>query len=178
MAWLAAAQALGIAIVELSVGRAEAAERRIREAREFFVAIGNLWYISIVDEFLCATVGAQDRPHEFLRLADAFAATVLVTDRENLIKRHLVLARTHLLRGSPVDAEIAARCGLELAEQTDLVVDHADALLMLADALDALDRRDDAAMARGEALTKLRAKGNLAAVARLTRLGGQRSPSS
>jgi transposase len=73
---------------------------------------------------------------------------------------------------------IAARRGLELAEQTDLVLDHADALLMLADALDALDRADDAATARGEALTKLRAKRNLAAVARLTRLGSQRSPSS
>ena len=178
LAWLAAAQAMEIAMVELSVGRAEAAERRIREAREFFVAIGNLWYISIADEFLCAAVGAQDRPREFLRLADAFAATVLVTDRENLIKRQLVLARTHLLRGSPVDAEIAARRGLELAEETDLVLDHTDALLMLADALDALDRGDDAAITRGEALTKLRAKRNLAAVARLTSEGGQRPPSS
>src|ERR1022692_2507281 len=177
LAWLAAAQALEIAVVEMSVGKAEAAERRIREAREFFVAIGNLWYISIADEFLCEAVGAQDRPREFLRLADAFAATVLVTDRENLIKRQLVLARAHLLRESPVEAEIAARRGLELVEQTDLVLDHADALLMLADVLDALDRGDDAAIARGEALMKLRAKGNLAAVARLTSEGGQRSPS-
>jgi tetratricopeptide (TPR) repeat protein len=169
LAWLAAAQALEIAVVELSVGKAEAAERRIREAREFFVAIGNLWYISIADEFLCEAVGAQDRPGDFLRLADAFAATVLVTDRENLIMRQLVLARAHLLRGSPVEAEIAARRGLELAEPTDLVLDHANALLMLADVLDALDRGDDAATARGEALTKLRAKGNLAAVTYLAR---------
>jgi class 3 adenylate cyclase len=177
LAWLAAAQALEIAVVEISVGKADAAERRLREAREFFVSIGNLWYISIADEFLCEAVGAQDRPREFLRLADAFAATVLVTDRENLIKRQLVLARAHLLRGSPVEAETAARRGLELAEQTDLVLDHADALLMLADALDALDRGDHAATARSEALTRLRAKGNFAAVARLTRQDGQRSPS-
>jgi hypothetical protein len=177
LAWLAAAQALEIAVVEMSVGKAEAAERRLREAREFFVSIGNLWYISIADEFLCEAVGAQDRPREFLRLADAFAATVLVADRENLIKRQLVLARAHLLRGSCAEAEIAARRGLELAEQTDLVLDHADALLVLADVLDALDRGDDAAIARGEALMKLRAKGNLAAVARLTGQGGQRSPS-
>jgi hypothetical protein len=177
LAWLAAAQALEIAVVELSVGRAEAAERRIREAREFFVAIGNLWYISIADEFLCEAVGAQDRPGEFLGLADAFAATVLVTDRQNLIKRQLVLARAYLLRRSPVQAEIAAGRGLELAEQTDLVLDHANALLLLADVLDALDRGDDAATARGEALIKLRAKGNLAAVAHLTKEGGQRPPS-
>jgi class 3 adenylate cyclase len=177
LAWLAAAQALEIAVVEMSVGNAGAAERRLREAREFFVSIGNLWYVSIADEFLCEAVGAQDRPREFLRLADAFAATVLVTDRENLIKRQLILARAHLLRECPVEAEMAARRGLELAEQTDLVLDHADALLVLADVLDALDRGDDAAIARGEALMKLRAKGNLAAVARLTRQGGKRSPS-
>jgi class 3 adenylate cyclase len=175
LTWLAAAHAMEIAMVEMFVGKAEAAERRIREAREFFVAIGNLWYISIADEVLCEAVGAQDRPREFLKLADAFAATVLVADRENLIKRQLVLARAHLLRGSPVEAEIATRRGLELAEHTDLVLDHTNALLLLADVLDALDREDDAATARGEALIKLRAKGNLAAVARLTRLGSQRS---
>jgi hypothetical protein len=178
LAWLAAAHAMEIAMVEMFVGKAEAAERRIRDAREFFVAIGNLWYISIADEVLCEAVGAQDRPREFLKLADAFAATVLVADRENLIKRQLVLARAHLLRGSPVEAEIAARRGLELAEHTDLVLDYTNALLMLADVLDALDRGDDAATARGDALTKLRAKGNLAVVARLTSEGGQRPPSS
>jgi hypothetical protein len=37
---------------------------------------------------------------------------------------------------------------------------------MLADALDARDLGDDAAAARSEAIAKLRAKGNLAAVAR------------
>ena len=177
LAWLAA-HAMEIAMVEMFVGKAEAAERRIREARDFFVAIGNLWYVSIADELLCEAVGAQDRPREFLKLADAFAATVLVADRQNLIKRQLVLARSHLLRGSPVEAETAARRGLALAEQTDLVLDHTNALLMLADILDALDRGDDAATARGEALIKLRVKGNLAAVARFARDGGQRSPSS
>jgi hypothetical protein len=43
--------------------------------------------------------------------------------------------------------------------------------------LDALDLADDAATARGQALVKLRAKGNLAAVARLARADGQRSRS-
>ncbi len=167
LAWLAAAHGMEIAFVETSVGKAEAAERRIREAREFFAAIGNLWYTSVADEFLCEAVGAQDRPRDFLRLADAFGETVPITDRQNLIKRQLVLARTHLLRGSAPEAEAAARRALKLVEPTDLVPDHASALLMLAEVRDARDQGDAAAAARSEAIAKLRAKGNLAAVARL-----------
>ena len=56
---------------------------------------------------------------------------------------------------------------MELAETTDLVPDHADALLTLADVLDARGLGEEAAAARGEAIARLRAKGNLAAVARL-----------
>jgi class 3 adenylate cyclase/tetratricopeptide (TPR) repeat protein len=167
LAWLTAAHGMEIAIVEISVGKAEAAERRIREAREFFVAIGNVWYTNIVDGFLCEAVGAQDRPRDYLRLADAFAASALVTDRLTLIRRQMVLARTHLLRGSAVEAEAAARRALKLLEPTDCVPDHAKALLMLADVLDTRDLGDAAVAARLEAMVGLRAKGNLAAVARL-----------
>ena len=169
MAWLAAAHGMEMAFVETSVGKAEAAERRIREAREFFAATGNLLYTSVADEFLCEAVGAQDRPREFLRLADAFGATVPITDRQNLIKRQLVLARAHLLRGAAPEAEAASRRALKLVEPTDLVPDHANALLMLAEVLDARGLSDDATVARTGAIAKLRAKGNLAAVARLER---------
>jgi class 3 adenylate cyclase/tetratricopeptide (TPR) repeat protein len=165
LAWLGATHGVEFALVEISVGQAEAAERRLREAREFLVAIGNTWWVGIVDEILCEAVGAQDRPREFLQLADAFEASVLITDRSTLIKRQLVRARAYLLRGAADEAEVAARRAIELLESTDLVPDHASALLMLADVLDARDLADDAAAARQEAVTKLRAKGNLAAVA-------------
>ena len=104
---------------------------------------------------------------EFLRLADAFEASVPLTDRGTLIRRQLLLARTHLLRGSTVEAETAARRALKLVEPTDHVTDHANALLMLADILDVRELAEQAAAARREAIAKLRTKGNLAAVARL-----------
>ncbi len=167
LAWFAAVHGLSIAYVELSVGKAEAAERRLREAREFLAAIGNVWWVHMVDGYLCEAVGAQDRPREFLRLADAFASSVPVADPELLIRRQLVLARAHLLRGSAPEAEAAARRAIKLVEPTDMVAEHAKALLMLADVLDARDLGDDASAARCEAIAKLRAKGNLAAVARL-----------
>jgi len=167
LAWLAATHGLWIAFVEISVGKAEAAERRLRDARELLATIGNIWWVALVDEFLCEAVRAQDRPREFLRLADAFEASVPLTDRGTLIRRQLLLARTHLLRGSTVEAETAARRAIKLLEPTDFVTDHANALLMLADVLDVRDLGEPAAAARREAIAKLRAKGNLAAVARL-----------
>ena len=167
LAWLAAAHGMEIAFVELWAGRGEAAERRLREAQQFFTQIGNVWYMSVADEYLCEAVYAQDRPREFLRLADAFAASSLMTDRHNLVKRQVMLARAHLLRGSAVEAEVSARRALKLLESTDLVPDRVDALMVLADALDVRGMGDEAAAARDEAIAKLRAKGNLAAIAHL-----------
>jgi len=169
LAWLGAAHGMEIAFVELSVGRAEAAERRLREAQQFFTQIANVWYMSVTDGFLCEAVYAQDRPREFLRLADAFAASSLMTDRFYLVKRQVVLARAHLLRGSAVEAEASARRALKLLESTDLIPDRVDALLVLAHALDTRGMGDGAATARLDAIAKLRAKGNLAAVALLER---------
>jgi hypothetical protein len=167
LGWLTAVHGLSIAYVEISVGKAEAAERRLREAREFLAAIGNIWWFDLVDGVLCEAVGAQDRPREFLRLADAFVTSAQMTDRSTLTKKQLVLARVHLLRGSAAEAEAAARHALRLVGHTDMVSEHVNALLILADVLDARDLGDDAAGARSEAILMLRAKGNLAAVARL-----------
>ena len=167
--WLTAAHGMWIASVEISVGKAEAAERRLREAREFLAPIGNVWWLRLVDGFLCEAVRGQDRPREFFRLADAFVASVQLTDRGTLIERQLLFARAQLLRGSAPEAEAAARRALKLLEPTDFVTHRANALLLLADILDARDLGDDAAAARSGAIEKLRAKGNLAAVARLER---------
>ena len=173
LTWFAATHGLTIAFVEISAGKAEAAERRLREAREFLAAIGNIWWVTLVDEFLCEAVRAQDRPREFLRLADAFEASVQLTDRGTLIRRQLLLARTHLVRGSAVEAETATRRALKLVEPSDMMLDHANALLLLADVLDSRDLSDDAAAARNEAIAELRAKGNLAAIAHLNGLAAR-----
>ncbi len=167
LSWLGAAQAIAIANVEIGVGDPEGAERRLREARDILTALGDLWWVSELDSVLCAAVGAQDRLQEFLRLADAFDASPAVLDRQILIRRSLLSSRALLLRGSAADAEVAARRGLELVMSSDLVLDQVDAFLTLADAFDARGLGEDAATARGEAVVRLRAKGNLAAVADL-----------
>jgi class 3 adenylate cyclase/tetratricopeptide (TPR) repeat protein len=168
LTWLAATHGLMFAAVEISVGEPESAERRLREARDVLTALGDVWWVGSIDGLLCGALAAQDRPGEFLRLADAYDTFNAVLDRQTLIWRQVIRARSHLLRGAFADAEVAARRGIELVESTDLLLNHADALLTLADALDARGRREDAANARTEAARKYREKGDLAAVARLS----------
>jgi len=166
LTWLGAAHNLAIAGPEVWAGDAEAAERRLREAREVLAALGDIWWIATLDSSLCLVVGAQDRPREFLRLADELETSASVSDLQIQILRSLIRARALLLRGDAADAEIAARRGIEMVETTDLLLDHADALLTLAEVLEARGLREDAATARDGALAKLRAKGHLPALAR------------
>jgi len=166
LSWLGAAHALEIAIMELAVGQAGAAERRLRGAREYFVATGNLWYTSIADGFLCESIGAQGRREDYLRLADAFAATPVVNDPFDLIKLDLALARAHLLRGSLPDAEARARQACARVARTDFLFIRASALELLAKTLDARDRKDEASAALDEAHRTLVAKGILFAAPR------------
>jgi class 3 adenylate cyclase len=169
LTWLGAAHALVMGNAEIWAGDAEGSERRLREARDVLANLGDIWWIATLDSSLCMAVAAQDRPGEFLRMADAFEATAPVPDRQILIRRNLVRARALQARGSAADAEVAARRGLELAEATDLVLDHADAFLTLADALGARGLPADATTVRSQALGLLVEKGYRAAV---TRLGG------
>ena len=90
-------------------------------------------------------------------------------DRQILIQRCTIRSHAFLLRGLATEAESAARRALELADPTDLVPDRAAAVLALANALDARGLTGDAAASRAQAATLYRAKGNLPAVAALSR---------
>jgi hypothetical protein len=166
LTWLGAAHALVMANAELWAGDAERAEARLREARDVLAALGDIWWIATLESSLSSALAAQGRSQEFLRMSDAFEVTAPVPDRQIIIRRSLVRARALLLRGSAADAEVAARRGLELVGATDLLLDHADALLTLGDVLEGRGLETEAATARGGALAKLRAKGHFAALAR------------
>jgi len=163
LSWLGATHQLAMGEVETSVGNPEQGEQRLREARATLAGFGDIWWCETVDAGLCMAIGAQDRPREFLRLADAMEQSVLVQDRQMVIRRNIVQARAQMLRGSAADAEAAARHALETAERTDLVADQAGALLTLADVLEARGLPGDATLARSRAIKLLRTKGNLPA---------------
>ena len=107
-------------------------------------------------------------PREFLRLRRHVRGIRHLPRRRT--SRSGVNSCGHGLHSSAdlaADADVTARHVLELAETTDLVLNQAEALLTLADVLDARDLGGEAAAARSEAIVKLRTKGNLVAVARL-----------
>jgi len=131
------------------------------------VALGDVWWVETLDGELCDAVGAQDRPQEFLRLVDAFDASLSVPDAGVQARRSLLRSRAFLLRGAAADAEAAAKHGVEVAATTDNVLHQAGAFTMLADVLDARGLAEEAAEARKSAIERLRAKGHLAAVALL-----------
>ena len=168
LVWLGAAYDLVTAKTEITAGDPEAGERRLRDAREIIVRLGDLWWLGVIDSDICAAVWLQGSKREYLRLADAYEELVLFMDRQTLVRRSVIRARALLLRGSASDAELAAREALRLVEGTDLELDHAEAHLALADILDARGLADDAADARAQALERYRAKQHLTAVAYLT----------
>jgi hypothetical protein len=63
-----------------------------------------------------------------------------------------------------------------LAAGTDLLCDHGDVLIDLAEALRAAGRLDDATQTAGEALALYERKGNLVAVGRVRSLLGELAP--
>ena len=164
---LGAEHSLSIAETETWAGAPEAAVRRLWEAREILEPLGDIWWVSAADCALCSAVWAQERPREFLRQADALEISAFVADRAISIRRQSTRARAQLLRGRAHEAELSARRGVEAAEESDLLQEHAQALLALSEVLDARGLEADSSAARREAIAKLEAKGNLAAVARL-----------
>jgi tetratricopeptide (TPR) repeat protein len=164
---LGAEISLIIAEAEVWTGAPEAGERRLREAREVIEPFGDIWWTNAADNILCPAVWAQNRPREFLRLADALEASAFVGDRAIRIGRQSTRARAQLLRGRTHDAEISARRGIEMADASDLLQEHARALIALSEVLEARGRHDEGVAARLEAIGKLEAKGFVTAAARL-----------
>jgi hypothetical protein len=164
---LGAEVSLVIAEAEVWAGAAEAGEQRLREAREVLEPLGDIWWTSALDIILCEAVWKQDRPREFLRLADGLEASAFVADRATRIARQSTRARAQLLRGRMHDAEVSARRGIEMADGSDLLQEHARALIALSEVLEARGRHGEGVAARLEAIGKLEAKGFVAAAARL-----------
>lgn len=105
-----------IAELELESGAFEATERRISYGRQTVVAMGNIWYLNVMDPILAFAVDGQGRTSEFLRIADQCEAQMTMFDREASIRRQVLRPRALRHHGRLDDAEVAARTGLELVE--------------------------------------------------------------
>jgi hypothetical protein len=165
--WLEATQTLVIGAIEVWTGAFEAAEHRLRTAREALTASGDIWWVGTLDGLLCCALAAQDDRRAFHAFADPFIGSDVVPDPDTLSRREMARSHTLLLRGQVADAEATARRALSIAYRGTLPLAQADGELALGRALDARGLDAEAEQARSRAAELLRAKGHHTGVARL-----------
>jgi hypothetical protein len=169
LVWLEGAHGAHIAALELASGALDRAERRILRARQTAAAMGDIWYVNIMEAILAFTVDGQGRTHEFLRIADRYESHMSVFDLEARVHRHRLRSLAFARRGALDDAEASAREALKLVEPSGLVSTKAGTLVELSTVLAARGFASEAASYRDAAVETYRRKGNITAIAALAR---------
>jgi class 3 adenylate cyclase/tetratricopeptide (TPR) repeat protein len=166
---LLAVQRYYAAFVELLAGDAAAAEGELRASARTLESIGDRGTLATIASLLATALHAQERDDEARTWAERSRRDAPAID---LISQ--VQWRTALARVSPVHAVELASEAVEIAEDTDAVTLHADALLSLRDALEEAGRHADAGEAAARAAALYAAKGHLVGVqaAGIVRAGG------
>ncbi len=157
------------ALVEMLAGRPEVAEDRLRAALGTLEQMGEKALLSSTAAMLAQAL------YEQARLDDAEEAARL--SRENAAGEDVsaqivwrgVQAKILARRGETYDADALAQEAVELAAGTDFLTFHADALIDLAEVLDAAGRAEAARDAARSALDLYEEKGNLVSAERARR---------
>jgi predicted ATPase/class 3 adenylate cyclase len=164
-AWLAALP-LYTGPIELLAGDPAAAERELRGGYEALIEMGDLGRLSTEAAFLAQALFAQGRHEEAEYFTGVSEGAATPDDAFSQIAWRGVRAKALARRGEAAQAELLAREAVALAEQTDGLTLHGDALLDLAEVLLARGRPTDADAAAERALSLYEGKGNLVSAAR------------
>ena len=164
--WLAALP-LYSGPIELLAGELTAAERELRTGYDALIEMGDLGRLSTEAAFLAQALYAQERYEEAEYFTGVCEGAATPDDVLSQIGwrgvRSKALARKDELR----QAELLAREAVALAEETDGLNMHGDALLDLAEVLRAVGRPEEEAVAAAQrALSLYERKGNLVLAAR------------
>jgi tetratricopeptide (TPR) repeat protein len=147
------------AVVHMLAGDPAAAERHLRRGMARLTEMGERAVLATTAACLAQAVLAQGRDAEAEALCETSAAHA---DADDLITHTLLrgtLARVLVRQGRSEQAEALAREAVALAERTDALVDHGDALLGLAEILAVTGRPDAAHAAARRALALYERKG-------------------
>ncbi|MDQ6682345.1 MAG: hypothetical protein M3Y88_03630, partial [Chloroflexota bacterium] len=158
--------------MERLAGRVEAAERELRADNEALEAAGEQLLRSTTLGYLAHVLCDRAALDEALELTVEAEA---ISDDEDYLSQILwrsARARA-LARRDPQAALALAMDAVDRTAATDILIDRGDALLSLAEVLDAIGRPDDAAHATEEAIVLFQAKGATAYVERAERLLAQ-----
>lgn len=146
--------------IEMLAGKAAAAEGLRRSGYETLEALGEKGILSTVAAYLAETLYAQGRYEEALRFTTISENAAAPDDMTSQILWRATRAKACVRRGEAAKAEGLAREAVALAEKTDCLNLHGDALISLAETLAAKGEVDEAAVASREALALYEAKGN------------------
>jgi len=156
------------ATVEMLAGRPEIAEERLRAGYHKLEEMGENALHSTSAAMLAQAIYMQGRIDEAERFCDVSERTAAADDLSTQVLWRSVRGKILARRGRAEEGTDLAREAVRLIERTDLLCDHADALLDLAEVL-RLDPRPTAHEEQNLALKALslyEQKGNVASAAR------------
>ncbi len=152
--------------VAMLTGDAAAAEAHLRQDYDSLQGMGEKGYLATTAAFLAQAIAAQGRHEEAEHYVGVSREAAAGEDLSAQVVWQGTLARILAARGQVGEAEEFARAAVTLAERTDFLNQHADALVELAQVLTAAARTPAAQAAVGEALGLYERKGNLIAAER------------
>jgi tetratricopeptide (TPR) repeat protein len=158
-----AAESYGI--VELLAGDPVAAEREFRRGYETLEQLGGEMNVSPLAALLAQALSAQGRAEEALRFSELSERAALPDDRFAHVEWRAARARALSGLGRADEAEVVAREAVTLAEETDFLVVHGDALMTLGDVLRLAGRADESVPLVEQAIRLYEQKGNVVSAA-------------
>ncbi len=156
------------ALVEMLAGRPDIAEARLRVGYRRLEEMGEKDLLSTSAAMLAQAIYAQGRPDEAERFCDVSERAAAADDLSTQVLWRSVRGKILARQGRCEEGKALAREAVRLVERTDLLTDHGDALLDLAEVL-RLDPRPTAQEERALALKAValyQQKGNLVSEAR------------
>jgi tetratricopeptide (TPR) repeat protein len=163
-------------IVELLAGDAAAAEGEFRQGYETLEHMGGEMNVSPLAALLAQSLEAQGRADEALRYTEVSEQAARPDDLFAHVQWRTARAKALARLGRSVEAEHLAREAVALAEQTDFLIVHGDALSDVAEILLRAGRSAEAGPVVEEALALYAAKGSVASAARARALLADAAP--
>ena len=155
--------------VELLAGDAAAAERELRAGCQALERMGDLNHLASVAPMLADALVLQGRDEEALLLTERWSAERLTVpeDADAQIRWRSVRAKVLARAGNVEAAEYVAHEATALAERTEYLDLHAQAVADLSEVLRRAGRPEEASTALREAIRLYEQKGNVVAAQRL-----------
>jgi tetratricopeptide (TPR) repeat protein len=155
------------ALVAMLANDPEEAERCLRVDYENLASMGEKGYLSTTAALLARAVEAQGRDEEAFELTEVAEQAGATDDFSTQVVWRGVRARLIAKGGATADGERLAREAVTLAEQTDRLNDHGEALVDLAAVFRTAGQVDEELGTLEAALELFERKRNLVATARL-----------